>query len=218
MLAGHPEVTVRIATGNLTDWPAQIRRYRRLQGLKQATLAEAVGVDQSTVSRWESGGVVPDPKIQQRLLTLMRCSSADERLLRHTIGVALDECGLSTRERTILAASSSYCAAHGVSPRDIVGQSARPMDTAEAERLRRLVCEEGFFRGEIASVTVIARTHSLSGHHRNRATKAIWIPVRLKEGDILLRAERQTLPEDRLNEELRRNGGSIRIVRMDDLR
>jgi transcriptional regulator with XRE-family HTH domain len=211
-------VTVRIVAGNQTDWPAQIRRYRRLQALKQATLAEAVGVDQSTISRWESGGVVPDSKTQQRLLNLMRCGSADERLLRHAISVAPNECGLSTRERTILAASSSYCAAHGVSPREIVGKSARPMDTAEAERLRHLVCEEGFFRGEIASVTVIARTHSLSGHHRNRPTKAIWIPVRLKDGDILLRVERLTLPEDRLDEELRRNGGQMRIVRMDDLR
>jgi DNA-binding XRE family transcriptional regulator len=214
----HPEVVVRIAAGNLTDWPAQIRRHRRLQALKQATLAEAVGVDQSTISRWESGAVLPEPKIQQRLLALMRCSSAGERLLKHTISVALDECGLSTRERIILAASPSYCAAHGVSPRDIVGKSAQPMDTADAERLRRLVCEEGFFRGEIASVTAIVRAHSLSGHRRNRPTKAIWTPVRLGDGSILLRVERLTLAEDRLDDELRRNGGEMRIVRMDDLR
>ncbi len=44
---------------------ARIRALRRALGLSQAALAELVGVDQSNVSRWESGAIPDDPHIRR---------------------------------------------------------------------------------------------------------------------------------------------------------
>ncbi len=39
--------------------PARIRRLRKRHNLTQQALADYLGVDQSTVSRWEGEGVMP---------------------------------------------------------------------------------------------------------------------------------------------------------------
>jgi DNA-binding XRE family transcriptional regulator len=48
-------------------WPALIKRLRFLSSLKQCELAQQLGVDQGTVSRWERGVYVPDNWVQKRL-------------------------------------------------------------------------------------------------------------------------------------------------------
>lgn len=208
---------MHIASGNLTDWPVQIRRLRRLKGLKQAALADLISVDQSTISRWENGDVLPDTRMQQRLQALLYDVRVDESLLKHAIGTAIGEAVLSNWDRVIVGASASYSIGHGLSQRDIIGRSARPMYTEESEAIRRLVYDYGFYRGEVASITAIARANTLSGHCHNRLTKAVWTPVRLSDGEILLRSERITLAENHVADAYSQNGGPLRIVRLDDL-
>jgi len=53
------------------DWPAVIKQYRKTAYMTQKQLAEELGVDATTVSRWERGIHPPDVKTA--------------RLLRHTI-------------------------------------------------------------------------------------------------------------------------------------
>lgn len=48
-----------------------IRSYRKREGLKQAALAERLGVSQSTLSRWERGLVTPPPNVLRRVLNLV---------------------------------------------------------------------------------------------------------------------------------------------------
>ncbi|HTY68863.1 MAG TPA: helix-turn-helix domain-containing protein [Alphaproteobacteria bacterium] len=81
---------MRISAEELADWGAQLRRFRRLRALKQAALAELIGVDQATVSRWESGRQSPDLAMQQRLRDLMRrIEPGEEVLLRHWINASV---------------------------------------------------------------------------------------------------------------------------------
>jgi len=56
----------------VAPWPALIKRIRFLSSLKQAELAEALGVDQCSVSRWERNLCIPDKSVQQRLRDMLR--------------------------------------------------------------------------------------------------------------------------------------------------
>ena len=49
----------------------QIRRLMKVRGWKQTQLAEAVGVQQSTVSRWLNQNQLPDPPQQARIMELL---------------------------------------------------------------------------------------------------------------------------------------------------
>jgi len=51
----------------VTPWPVLVKRLRFLSSLKQDELAQQLGVDQGTVSRWERGIYVPDIWVQKRL-------------------------------------------------------------------------------------------------------------------------------------------------------
>jgi transcriptional regulator with XRE-family HTH domain len=55
-----------------------LRRFRRLQGIKQSHLAEMLGVSQGSVSRWESGVHEPDDAAQERISSLI-AARADNR-------------------------------------------------------------------------------------------------------------------------------------------
>ena len=54
----------------LVDVPGLVRRARREGDLSQRELAALLGVDQATVSRWETGQAVPDVLTVARVLAL----------------------------------------------------------------------------------------------------------------------------------------------------
>ncbi len=56
----------------ITPWPALVRRIRFLSGLKQEDLAEQLGVDPTTVSRWERNLCIPDTSVQKRVRDMLR--------------------------------------------------------------------------------------------------------------------------------------------------
>jgi transcriptional regulator with XRE-family HTH domain len=199
------------------EWALQIARFRRAHGLKQTAAAELLNVDQATISRWEKGRSLPDLKTQRRLRDIISQTTHEEALLKHWVSVAMGEVVLSTSERTILVSSQRYAAAHGLSQQEIIGRSSRPMYTEEGERYWQAVYATGFYRGEIASVTVVCRANALCGHDKYRCTKVVWAPVRLSHGQILLRGERASLTDEQFENARVQNGGPFRIVTMDEL-
>jgi transcriptional regulator with XRE-family HTH domain len=56
----------------MSPWPSLIKRLRFLSSLKQCELAQQLGVEQSTVSRWERGKYVPDLQVQRVLREKLR--------------------------------------------------------------------------------------------------------------------------------------------------
>lgn len=63
----------------------RIRQHRRAQGLKQLVIAQGMGVDQTTISRWESGQQVPSTDIQQAVFDLLAQSRTDDGALRRLV-------------------------------------------------------------------------------------------------------------------------------------
>jgi transcriptional regulator with XRE-family HTH domain len=60
---------------------ARLKAWRRAQGLKQAALAERLGVSQPAVARWERGLDLPAPARLARLQELMAGAMRDELTL-----------------------------------------------------------------------------------------------------------------------------------------
>ncbi len=56
----------------MSPWPALIKRLRFLSCLKQSELAQQLGVEQGTVSRWERGVYVPDIPVQRVLRDMLQ--------------------------------------------------------------------------------------------------------------------------------------------------
>ncbi|MBI3451767.1 MAG: helix-turn-helix transcriptional regulator [Rhodospirillales bacterium] len=208
---------MQIANGTPADWGSQIRRFRRQRALKQMALADYLGVDQTTISRWESGQHIPDLAMQRRLRTLIRSTPTDEVLLKHWIATTVNQVVLATLQRQIFTASPPYAKLHGVPLNEIMGMSTRHIHTEESERMWRVSYGYGFFRGDIASVAVVGQHGLLSDPTQITHSIAVWTPVRLSDGKFVLRSERSVLTDEQYAHMRVKNGGPIRIVTMDDL-
>jgi transcriptional regulator with XRE-family HTH domain len=201
--------------GETVDWAGEIRRLRRSSSLKQLALAGALGVDQATVSRWERGISVPDLVARRRLRDLLRRAVPEEMLLKHSVHLCPGVVVLSNEERVMQAVSPGYALAHGIPQHLMPGRSNRGK-FGSVEMLVDEIAHRGFYRGHVASVTVICRAPSLSGHRAPMPIRLVWSPVRIGN-DTWLRGDRIDLPEAEFERAVARNGGPLRIVMMDEL-
>src|SRR5579883_2943169 len=59
----------------------RLKQERELRGWSQAKVAEQIGTDATTVSRWERGLFSPTPYFRERLCTLFNKNAAELGLL-----------------------------------------------------------------------------------------------------------------------------------------
>ena len=136
------------------DWPKALRDYRRRHRLTQAALAETLGVDPTTVSRWERGRDQPSLGIVRRLNSLVLPRTSDvERALKvlidntNTIVVLFDNkyrmLWSSPRHRELLRLDAS----------ELYGKPfERFQSNAQAELMKGLGGPAGWFRNGVARV------------------------------------------------------------------
>ncbi len=205
---------MRINPAPTLDWGSEIRHFRRLRAIKQTTLAEMLGVDQATVSRWEGNRQTPDLGMQRRLQALMHGDGAhDEILLRHWVGTAIGDTALLDASRNLVVGSASFLARHGIEVPAPPGLPATRMFSEELDRAWRHAAEHGFFEGDVASVTVIGRVHLLSGDG-TLACRSVWLPAPLNDGRVLCRMDIVTLNQADFD---RSKPNTIELVTMSDL-
>lgn len=63
----------------------RLRRQRRALGLKQLVIAHGVGVNQTTVSRWEAGQQTPEPEVQHAAFSILAKARTDDTALRRLV-------------------------------------------------------------------------------------------------------------------------------------
>lgn len=134
---------------------ARLKRLRRLREMKQSHLADLAGVDQTTVSRWERGVLVPDPKRAAELLRLVGVDGtptldrALARLVRHsTASVHL----ICDRTHRLLAASPPREKEWRVSATDLLGVGLRCFATLEIEAAEARLDDLGWHDGAVDSL------------------------------------------------------------------
>lgn len=179
----------------MLPWDDIIRRYRRLNGLTQAALAELLGVEQATVSRWERGFHQPDLGIQRRLRDMMmRSHVVADRIVIHRIRNAMSTLKLADRRGCNQAASNRAAALHGVALETLQRLEYMRLHTELLDHQWEAVRSIGFFRGEVASVRVINSWRPASGGVE-RFCEAHWTPVFLSDGEVMLLSEFRDIDE-----------------------
>lgn len=199
----------------MSAWDGLIRRYRKVNGLTQAALAELVGVEQATISRWERGNHDPDLNTQRRLRDLIaRSTIVNDCMVFHRIRASLAAVKLADRQGRNHAASVRAAALHGVPPGKLQTFDYRMLFTEILEQQWREATSIGFFAGDIASVTVVNPWRP-AGKADLRYSECCWTPAVLSDGDVLLVSE--ILEIDETAYRTARDVNPMRIVSMDDL-
>jgi transcriptional regulator with XRE-family HTH domain len=140
----------------------RLRRWRILNRVKQAHAADLFGVNQSTISRWESGAQAMDARQRDQAETLLgaRLSSAADaalaRLVTHqSSGVHLI-CDLDHR---LLALSATRRIEFGCHADMLVGQSLWPFITEELAEVEASLEPLGWFE-QRSPPSLVAETGS----------------------------------------------------------
>jgi len=166
----------------VTEWSVLVKGYRRENGLKQDALAYLLGVDQTTVSRWERGKDIPSLAMQKRLRDMMwqREDSALEavaRLVRFNPGRATllmpGTKVIEVSEPTARRYKSAPSAMRGDLYRKFVGDDFY-------ERQMVPVGDAGIYNGEVARVESLNRMSLEDG--TKRFTHSSIVPVHCASG------------------------------------
>ena len=135
------------------SWPDLLRQYRHARNIKQAALAQDLGVTQAMVSRWESGGIRPGPRMQARIRALvaethLAAPLVDWRLFAASqpgIAAILDDRGCFE------TVSPGFERETGLAARTIVGRSVADLFAGDLPQLFLLLTGAGFFDEKLES-------------------------------------------------------------------
>ncbi|MEN0000018.1 MAG: helix-turn-helix transcriptional regulator [Pseudomonadota bacterium] len=116
----------------LPGFGARLKRVRTAIRLKQSGLADLLGVDQTTVSRWESGRQTPEQAVQAMVFETLLPYRSDDAALKRLVEGSPD-CIHLVDEAThrCLAYSVSRARDWRVGQRDMLGVSLWQFATAE---------------------------------------------------------------------------------------
>lgn len=147
----------------MSPWPALIKRLRFFASLKQGELAQQLGVDQGTVSRWERGVYVPDIWMQKRLRDMLHRSepmlppSAIEAMPVRALLYCARNMGLLTCCSHIVAEE------HGMAVEDMRNINLAPWWTDSLQEMHETLHDaDGWHSGEMAFARV--KVFRITGH------------------------------------------------------
>lgn len=211
---GRDALGVRWEVGIAMEWAASIRRLRQANGWKQAALAELMGVDQATVSRWERGLQIPEVTMRRKLVELMRSRLPElDRLQLVSIQASPNPAMAFDHGLRVLAASAQAAAMHDLTPAEMVGESLSNRLSPDLVQALELAERHGLWRGDVAAMHFFAKF--AAPDCQPRCAQVVWTPVIVAGGDLVVCAQMRQVD---LTEYLRLGGiGRTVIIPMDDL-
>ena len=125
-----------------------LRRFRRLNAIKQCHVAEYLGVSQGNLSRWESGAHDPSPQQRDKIMSLIKAHAGEcnDAALKRLIGTSTEPLHLvCDATHTLLAASPIRLAEYNGRFSDYVGLSLWRFASPEIEAAELTLAETGWF-------------------------------------------------------------------------
>ena len=164
----------RYVTGELPIGLA-LRRFRRLNMVKQSAVAEMLGVSQGCVSRWESGAHRPDAAQRDRIIQLISASVGND----HDAGLKrLIECSqrpvhlICDATHQLLAASRSRAASWRTDISELIGRSLCSFASPEIAAAEAGLFESGWFERPYQSLELRTESNGQPGGKSGAADAA----------------------------------------------
>lgn len=177
----------------LTDWGAELRAFRKRNGLKQEAAASLLGVSQAYISRVENGTITASQALIRRLTQLSR--EPDHRpaielvktAIRHSPGLfflfALQDGDLVIVEHS----RAFYRAGHPFDKHERGSRFLWEQIGEEARGVMRALIKAGAFDGRFGVMEAVWKTAPKDGHAL-RCFKTTFTPIRSDDGEWLLHA------------------------------
>jgi transcriptional regulator with XRE-family HTH domain len=133
------------------NWPSLLRHHRYTHNLKQAALAEDLGVTQALISRWESGRSTPSRPMRDRIRKAVDPTPVgvpmiawQDTIAQHPAMVTvIDENGIGE------IVSEGFAREFAVDRKDVMGRSFRDLFAGDFEILFDRLTNAGFFQGRV---------------------------------------------------------------------
>jgi transcriptional regulator with XRE-family HTH domain len=154
--------------------------------VKQAAVAEMLGVTQGSVSRWESGTHQPDAAQKDRIVYLISASAGNDRdaALKRLV-----ECSerpvhlICDSSHRLLAASRSRAASWRVDLSDLIGRSLWPFASPEIAAAEAGLFESGWFERPYQNLELRTESNGRSDV-AVPPSRILWETVPLADGRV----------------------------------
>jgi len=205
-----------VTTGGRDYWPALLRSHRARHGLSQAALAAHLGVDQTTVSRWERGLDTPGVRMRRQIRDLARRSQAarQDQAVRMRVRNALWPTSLMGKGAVFLEASRAVVTEAQLSVPEVRGMSVYGSFGDQTDAVTERWEAAGIFRGDLAlAMTVNVLNPTLPG--QTTYIQTLDTPHFTVDGDIWCICEIKRIDEALYHSLVRDFGGNSLLVPFD---
>ncbi|WP_216855948.1 helix-turn-helix transcriptional regulator [Acidisphaera sp. S103] len=165
----------------------QLRRFRRLRGIKQDHVAALLGVSQGLISRWEAGLHTPSPALYRRLEKLLasKVDPAADAALRRLIENAVAPVHLiCDASHVLLAASAAREAEWGSRATPFLGTSLWRFATSEIVASEERLPDRGWFEETDPGMVLVETGGNGSRDMRILPSTLAWERIALADGRI----------------------------------
>ncbi|MEN0041550.1 MAG: helix-turn-helix transcriptional regulator [Pseudomonadota bacterium] len=169
--------------GSLPFFGARLKRVRTAVRLKQNGLASLLGIDQTTVSRWESGHHAPSSEIQAQVFETLLPYRSDDSAIRRLVETSAD-CIHLVDEAThaCLAYSASRAQDWGVSQSEMRGVSLWQFATEDIQNAEAELQESDWWSCVSPAPKVFTTSPANDGPIRISAGPIVWERLYLSDG------------------------------------
>ena len=161
-------------------------RFRRLNGIKQAHIAELLSVSQGSVSRWEGGTHAPDEHNRERIAALIAAhadNDGDAALKRLIATSALAVHLVCDATHTLLAASASRAAGFAGGAEPYFGTSLWRYASPEIVEAEARLADGGWFERPFQSFSFLTGDND-SDDVPVRPSTVRWETIPLADGRV----------------------------------
>ncbi|WP_367648188.1 helix-turn-helix domain-containing protein [Ruegeria arenilitoris] len=161
----------------------RLKRLRRSIGLKQSALADRLQVNQTTVSRWESGSQTPSPKTQQSVFSQFESRKTEDEVLKRLV-MNSKECVHLVDEAShkCLAYSASRAQDWRTSQHALLGVSLWQFATDEIRLAETELANEGWWELHAPLPKAFITSEAVHDRIRIWAGEIVWERLYLSDG------------------------------------